>query len=218
MSSAKEEILKRVRQATEDVPDQEQPDDVPLERSYRQKVEAEQFYKVDMFAERVGEYKATVRRITKDAVKEQVAVSCREQEVENLVIPPGMPEEFLPDEINLLHDGEEQLSHSELDASDGVLTTCRIAVAQTGTIILDGGEGQGRRALTLVPDYHLCIVREDQVVGILPEAIRELEEIVNQEGAPITMISGPSATSDIELSRVEGVHGPRRLEVLIVKG
>ena len=97
-----------------------------------------------------------------------------------------------------------------------MITTCAFAVAQTGTIILDAGEGQGRRALTLVPDYHLCIVREDQIVELVPEGFAAVESSVKKGGQPITLISGPSATSDIELSRVEGVHGPRRLEVLIV--
>ena len=216
MSSARKEILKRIRQGTEDVPESEKPEDVPLNRNYRTGVDSSQAHIVELFAERVGEYKATVHRIKQDALAEQIAVSCRQQQVENLVIPPGIPEELLPKDLNLLMDGRQALSHSQLDESDGVLTTCRIAVAQTGTIILDGGDGQGRRALTLVPDYHLCIVREDQIVNILPEAIRALDDTVNSEGAPITMISGPSATSDIELNRVEGVHGPRRFEVLIV--
>ncbi len=97
-----------------------------------------------------------------------------------------------------------------------MITTCALAVAQTGTIILDAGPGQGRRVLTLLPDYHLCIVREDQIVELVPEGFAHFEDIVKTEGRPITFISGPSATSDIELSRVEGVHGPRRLEILVV--
>ena len=107
------------------------------------------------------------------------------------------------------------LSNEELDRSDGVLTGCSLGISQTGTIVLDAGEGQGRRALTLLPDYHLCVVREDQIVGLVPEAFAKLEETVTDEGRAVTFISGPSATSDIELNRVEGVHGPRTLEVLI---
>jgi L-lactate dehydrogenase complex protein LldG len=107
------------------------------------------------------------------------------------------------------------LPNDVLDSGDGVLTGCRLAIAQTGTIVLDGGPGQGRRAISLVPDYHLCVVREEQIVELVPEAIERLHESA-REGRPITLISGPSATSDIELHRIEGVHGPRTLEVLVV--
>jgi L-lactate dehydrogenase complex protein LldG len=109
-----------------------------------------------------------------------------------------------------------RLTKEELDGSDGVLTGCALGMAQTGTIVLDSGRAQGRRELTLLPDYHLCVVREDQIVGLVPEAFAELEDAVKNEGRAISFISGPSATSDIELDRVEGVHGPRTLEVLIV--
>ena len=122
----------------------------------------------------------------------------------------------MPGGIEVLRDSDAQLTNDELDRSDGVLTGCALGIAQTGTVVLDAGEAQGRRALTLLPDYHLCVVREDQVVGLVPEAFTELRDTVVGEGRAITFISGPSATSDIELNRVEGVHGPRTLEVLIV--
>jgi L-lactate dehydrogenase complex protein LldG len=136
--------------------------------------------------------------------------------VESLVVPAYQPEYWVPDGVELLWDNENgRLSNEELDKSDGVLTGCSLGIAQTGTIVLDAGEGQGRRALTLLPDYHLCIVREKQIVGLVPEAFTGLKDTI-KKGRAITFISGPSATSDIELDRVEGVHGPRTLEVLIV--
>ena len=113
-----------------------------------------------------------------------------------------------PDGVTFLAD--DGLSPDLLDATDGVITTAALAIAETGTIILDGGPGQGRRALSLVPDYHLCILHASQIVGIVPQALDRLEP-----GRPCTWISGPSATSDIELDRVQGVHGPRTLEVIL---
>ena len=110
---------------------------------------------------------------------------------------------------------DDGLSVRELDELDGALTGCAVAIAETGTFVLDGGSGQGRRALTLVPDLHICVVREDQVVGLVPEAVGKLEDAV-RTGRPLTFVSGPSATSDIELDRVEGVHGPRVLHVVLV--
>ena len=136
--------------------------------------------------------------------------------MERLVVPPYLPREWIPEGVETLRDAARpRLTKEELDGSDGVLTGCALGIAQTGTIILDSGRAQGRRALTLLPDYHLCVVREDQIVGLVPEAFAELQETVKNEGRAITFISGPSATSDIELDRVEGVHGPRTLEVLI---
>nr|WP_242666136.1 LUD domain-containing protein [Parafrankia irregularis] len=151
-----------------------------------------------------------------------VAAALAERGVRRLVRPAGLPASWLaelaqlaelPEGVELLDD-DPPLSVRDLDAADGVITGCVLAIAETGTIVLDGGPGQGRRALTLIPDYHLVVVREDQIVASVADAIAHLDGA----GAtrPLTWISGPSATSDIELNRVEGVHGPRTLEVIIV--
>src|SRR5215210_7407972 len=217
MASAKEEILWRIRRATHDVPKDERPEDIPVERGYRKEDDAPREEIVEMFAERVAEYEATVHRVRKDDLPRAIAEACERRGLRRLVVPPGLPKEWIPEGVDTLRDAARpRLSNKELDESDGVLTGCSLGIAQTGTIVLDAREGQGRRALTLLPDYHLCVVREDQIVGLVPEAFAKLEEAVKGEGHAITFISGPSATSDIELIRVEGVHGPRTLEVLIV--
>lgn len=217
MSEARSEMLATIRKALANIPESEKPDDSEIKRTYHQKGDLTQKEVAELFAERVGEYKARVQRVTKSNLKKVIADSCKRENIQKLVIPEGFPKEWLPVDLDLLFDGSEsRLTHYLLDQSDGVITTCAHGVAQTGTIILDAGEGQGRRALTLVPDYHLCIVREDQIVELIPEGFSAVKSSVQKEGRPITFISGPSATSDIELSRVEGVHGPRRLEVLIV--
>jgi L-lactate dehydrogenase complex protein LldG len=217
VATAKETILWRVRRATRDVPEDERPGDVPVERGYRDRDESERDEIVGRFAERVAEYKATVRRVREDELPGVIEETLRDRGVERLVVPPLLPEGWIPDGIETLSDATRlRLTAEELDASDGALTGCALGIAQTGTIVLDAGPAQGRRALTLLPDYHLCVVREEQIVGLVPEAFARLEATVKNEGRAITFISGPSATSDIELIRVEGVHGPRTLEVLIV--
>lgn len=216
MSSAKEVILARTRHALRDVPKDEGPENVPIERGYRKEDEASREEIVDRFAEYVAEYEATVHRISEEDLPDAIREALQRRGVEKLVVPSDLPRDWLPDGVELLEESpEERLSNDELDDSDGVLTGCALGIAQTGTIALDSGEAQGRRALTLVPDYHLCVVREEQVVGLVPEAIEKLGDAVKGEGQAVTFISGPSATSDIELERVEGVHGPRTLEVII---
>ncbi len=216
MTSAREEILRRIRRATHDVPKDERPEDIPVERGYRKEDDAPRDEIVERFAERVAEYEATVHRVNEADLSREVSEALERRGVRWLVVPADLPEGWVPEGVETLRDSaQSQLSNEELDQSDGVLTGCSLGIAQTGTIVLDAGEGQGRRALTLLPDYHLCVVREDQIVGLVPEAFAKLEETVKNEGRAITFISGPSATSDIELNRVEGVHGPRTLEVLI---
>jgi L-lactate dehydrogenase complex protein LldG len=143
-----------------------------------------------------------------------ITTVCADRGATRLVVPDGIPSWWHPDGVELVAD--HGLSARELDMVDGALTGCTVAIAETGTIVLAAGETEGRRALSLVPDLHICVVYEQQIVELLPEALARLAHD-GLEQRPLTFISGPSATSDIELSRVEGVHGPRDLVVLVVK-
>jgi L-lactate dehydrogenase complex protein LldG len=218
VTPAKKEILRRIHRATRDVPEKERPEDIPVERGYRKEDDAPHNEIVERFIERAAEYEATVRRTSEADLPKSTAEACRRRGAQRLVVPADLPGTWIPEGVDPLRDGAngQHLTNEELDNSDGVLTGCSLGIAQTGTIVLDGGERQGRRAITLLPDYHLCVVREDQIVGLVPEAFVKLEYAVKGEGRAITFVSGPSATSDIELNRVEGVHGPRTLEVLVV--
>ena len=167
---------------------------------------------VHLFAERVTEYKAWVGYCTSAGLAAAIAVRLA-QSGTRFVIPSDFPAEFLPEQAFVRDEG---LSHAEIAAADGVVSLSALGIAQTGTIVLDAGMGQGRRVLTLLPDYHLCVVFAGTIVQTVPEAFERLRPSVTERRAPLTFVSGPSATSDIELNRVEGVHGPRRLEVLIV--
>ena len=167
---------------------------------------------LDELVDRLLDYHASVTRTTAEALPAALAATCTQLGIRRLVVPADVPAAWLPAAVTPLRD-DPPLALSDLDRSDGVLTGCAWAIAQTGTIILDGGVAQGRRALSLVPDHHLCVVNAAQVVGLVPEAIAALAGRTTQ---PLTLISGPSATSDIELSRVEGVHGPRHLHVFLV--
>ena len=168
-----------------------------------------------LFAERAADYRAVVERVPEGGLAAAVSrvLSARAAAAPGpFVVPAGLPGEWLaglPGEITLARD-EPSLPAAELDRMSGVVTGCAVAIAETGTIILDHGPGQGRRALTLVPDFHLVVVAEDQVAADLADAFARLDP-----ARPHTLISGPSATSDIELIRVEGVHGPRNLHILL---
>ena len=215
-NAAREQMLSRIRTAIRDVPTSEQPQDVVVPRDYRHHETEPREEVVERFIERVAEYKVTVRRVEDAALSEAIATACSERNIQRLVIPADLPEQWLPPGVEILRD-DNTLTYEQLDKSDGVLTGCALGIAQTGTIVLDDGTWQGRRAITLLPDYHLCVVYEEQIVGLVPEAIDRLRDAVIHHRRPITFISGPSATSDIELNRVEGVHGPRTLDVLVVR-
>ena len=154
-----------------------------------------------------------MHRAAADELGDALAELCGEAGAATLAVPRDLPDAWRPAGVELVPD--TGLTPHELDELDGALTGCALGIAETGTIVLDGGPAQGRRALTLVPDYHLCVIAEDQVVGLVPEAVERLEPAI-AEGRPLTLVSGPSATSDIELNRVEGVHGPRTLHVVVL--
>jgi L-lactate dehydrogenase complex protein LldG len=218
--SDRERILTRVRGALADVPAGERPGwSVDAETDpaavYIQHRSLPPAQLVNLFIERCGEYRATVTPCPTEpgAVAAAVREVCERHAVGVLAIPPGLDPGWAPPAVEV-HLDEPPLALAALEGCDGVLTGCACAIALTGTIVLDSGPGQGRRALTLVPDLHICVVLAPQIVSGLPEAVAALDAPV-RAGRPITFISGPSATSDIELKRVEGVHGPRRLEVIV---
>ncbi|GLV55768.1 hypothetical protein KDH_26120 [Dictyobacter sp. S3.2.2.5] len=204
---AKEEMLLRIRRALANAPE---PD--PHQPAFRVHDDRERSALLQDFTERLTDYKAQVTMTSMEALPQALVDVCQQRGIQSLAVPADLPEALHPAHLMVVRD-EPLLTLSELDGVDAVITGCALAISQTGTIILDGGRWQGRRALSLVPDRHLCIVRAEQVVGLVPEAIKHLQTSATQ---PLTFISGPSATSDIELSRVEGVHGPRYLHIFLI--
>ena len=213
MSAAREEILARIRLATGTTATPEEADAAyaVLPRPYRRAHhDPSATDVVALFAERAADYRAVVERVPEDGLPGAIAAAVAS--IASVVVPDGLPAGWLAGlapGIRLVRD-EPPLSAAELDRTSGVVTGCAVAIAETGTIILDHGPGQGRRALTLVPDFHLVVVQADQVAADIADALTWLDP-----ARPHTLVSGPSATSDIELIRVEGVHGPRNLHVLV---
>jgi L-lactate dehydrogenase complex protein LldG len=195
VTDARDTILGRVRRALAAA--DTSPVHVP--RGYRGTGPAD----VDLFAERVADYRAVVVRCGEHELAARIAEALPPHA--RVVVPEGLPWD-VPGAVP-----DDGLTALDLDGLDAVVTTATVGIATTGTIVLSHGPGEGRRALTLVPDLHVCIVRADQVVADVPDAVARLDP-----GRPTTWISGPSATSDIELDRVEGVHGPRTLHVVLV--
>jgi L-lactate dehydrogenase complex protein LldG len=198
VSTAKEQILARVRQsigAREPL--------APVTREYRQALPVN----LEQFEERLRDYNAGVYRCSEADLPATIREVMDARNKHRLLVPPGIEAS-----AHLVQD--TGLTHAELDAMEGVLTGCTVAISLTGTIILTHGPREGRRALTLIPDYHLCVVYAHQVVETVPEGIRALRDFRTR---PITTISGPSATADIEMIRIKGVHGPRTLDVILVE-
>jgi len=198
--STKDEILARINEALVDRP---RPATPP--RDYHRALDPGTDV-VELFAERAADYRATIHRTDAAGLPAAIAAAAGRR---RLAVPAGIPPAWIAGLDTVADD--PPLDTRALDQIEGVLTGAAVAIALTGTVVLDAGPDQGRRALTLLPDLHLCVVRTDQIVGTVAEALARLDP-----ARPLTWISGPSATSDIELNRVEGVHGPRNLHILIV--
>ncbi|MDX3611782.1 LUD domain-containing protein [Streptomyces europaeiscabiei] len=207
--SGRDTVLRDIRSALADVPGAEAADgdSVPHEvRSHRAGLDV-----VELFIERAADYRATVVRVRPSDAVATVGRALARTGAKSLVVPPGFPEQLVPEGPWSRLEDVPPLTVRQLDAADAVLTTVAAAIALTGTVVLDSGPGQGRRALTLLPDQHVCVVRASRIAADVPEALSLLHPY-----RPLTLISGPSATSDIELDRVEGVHGPRTLDIVVV--
>jgi L-lactate dehydrogenase complex protein LldG len=181
-----------------------------LPRSYRTQGHLSEADRLQLFDERIRHYNGTPFYSTGD-IPADIAKILSERGKRNLLVPPGLPGEWLPEGFQFTRD--ENLSKQQLNGFDGVITGCTLGIALTGTVVLESSPSQGRRAATLIPDYHLCMLRKDDIVELVPEAIQRLENIKNR---PLTFFSGPSATVDIEMTRVRGVHGPRTLDILLI--
>ena len=216
--AARDEMLGRVRSAL----GRREPDQIPVPRDYRPHGAHPPGDPalMDLLAERLTDYRAHVWRTMPDEVAPTVARALAHglapagaapaADRPRIVVPPQLPQAWMAEAaVDVITDAH--LDTAVLDGCDGVITAAAVAIAETGTIVLDGTPDQGRRAITLVPDLHVCVVRAEQVVATVPEGIADLDPT-----RPLTWISGPSATSDIELDRVEGVHGPRTLEVVLI--
>jgi len=211
--SSRERILGRVQRALADVSEDAPAYEQAVQRDYlREHGNRTVEQTVDLLAENLADYRAIVHRCTEAELGATIAGLLAERGSRTVVVPPGLEPSWLAAaDVERIADRAENTPH-ELDRVDSVVTACAVAAAETGTIVLDGGPDQGRRRITLVPDHHICVVRvPDQVVSSVPQALQRLDPT-----RPLTWISGPSATSDIELDRVEGVHGPRTLEVVLV--
>jgi L-lactate dehydrogenase complex protein LldG len=204
--NAKNEILRDIRAAKAQIKV------APAPRGYRQTLHLSTEHRLELFTDRLNDYNATVYTCVESDIPRTIAKALEARGKQSLIIPPAFPAEQLPAGFRFIPD--DALDYQILDTSEGALTACTAAIAFTGTIILSHGPHEGRRAISLIPDYHLCIVRAAQLVDTVPQGIRALARFQTH---PLTTISGPSATADIEMIRVKGVHGPRTLDVIIVE-
>jgi L-lactate dehydrogenase complex protein LldG len=211
MSGAKEQILDRVRRAVAPVRGDRESEYNAIDRSSLQHGILDADARLTLFEQRLIDYGALVVRCEESELAQTIARTLKARNTQSILIPLGLPKSWLPDSIHFHID--DDLPHEELDRAEGVLTGCALAIAATGTIVLHHSRDEGRRALTLIPDYHLCVVFASQIVETVVEGIRAMASFGN---LPLTTASGPSATSDIEMTRIQGVHGPRVLDAILV--
>lgn len=212
-SAARNAILGHIRKSVADTPEAERKREwTAIQRSFRRTGSLTFGQRISLFSERLLDYGAGVHESSPEQLRTVISHVLAERAKKTIVVPHAWPQDWMPIGIETIRD--EGLSFDALDQSEGIITACTVAIALTGTIVLRSGPLEGRRALTLIPDYHLCLVQAEQIVELVPEAIERLGPV---SAAPLTLISGPSATADIEMMRIQGVHGPRTLDVVIVR-
>lgn len=211
MSTAKQEILERIRGALRDWPSSRAEEYTAIPRTYVQSTSHELNQHLALLTDRLRDYDATVYRCTPNDISETIREALIARGKKRILVPVGFPGKWLPPNVDFVVD--RGLSYEEINVMEGVVTGSALAIAFTGTIVLRHSAEEGRRALTLIPDYHLCVVQGQDVVQTVPEAIRKMALF---GAAPVTTIAGPSATADIEMTRIKGVHGPRTLDVILV--
>ncbi len=213
-SLARAEVLRRIRAAKGGASDGDaaRREWDAVARGYRRSASLERGAVIELLEDRLRDYDALVARVTRGSVAAQVTSMLEARGKRRMVIPAGLAVEWLPAGFEFVVD--EGMTAAELNGFDGVMTGSTVAIAETGTVVLQNVAGQGRRAATLVPDYHLCVVRAEDVVETVSEAMERLGAMA---GLTTTFVSGPSATADIEMTRIKGVHGPRFLDVIVVE-
>ena len=208
VQGARAVVLARIRAALADAPVAE-----PVPRDYRRTGNLGRDEVLELFEERTAEYRATVHQVMSAQAGAIIDAALAADGVTSVVVPAGLPADWRPSTARVIEDGDDSpLSHDDLDGIAGVVVGAAVGIAETGTIVLDGSPDQGRRVITLLPDHLTCVIRASQVEQTVPQALARLDGT-----RVLTFISGPSATSDIELNRVEGVHGPRTLVVVILR-
>jgi L-lactate dehydrogenase complex protein LldG len=212
MTDARTAVLDRIRKAKgTSMPSQAAAGYAAIERGYQQSAQLGRAQILDLLEDRLRDYEAGVLRVAAHEVGAAAAKALHDRGIHRVLIPAGMPNEWIQGACEFVVD--QSFSNSDLDSFNGVMSAATLAMAETGTIVLQNVPGQGRRAVSLVPDYHLCVLRADDVYETVVEGMRRLE---STKTLPTTFFSGPSATADIEMTRIKGVHGPRFVDVLLV--